>query len=218
MHYTAMAGVTFIAAPTAPASHFVATEALGVVVVVGTLVMIALALIGAVIDRNIQSKDEFTRRLTDQTAELTLQVEVSQRLSLRLITSGIALERMNEELQQSLQYAERAQLELTAEHAAYSELQGIAQQQEAKARWLEGVAEATTALAHEVNNPLTSLLMNAEFLEEGDKDQAAEIAEIQAAALRIAAVVKRMATVANARSVAYVGESRMLDLSPEEPE
>ena len=60
--------------------------------------------------------------------------------------------------------------------------------------------------------------MNAEFLEEGDKDQAAEIAEIQAAALRIAGVVKRMTTVARARSVTYVGESRMLDLSPEEPE
>ncbi len=43
--------------------------------------------------------------------------------------------------------------------------------------------------------------MNAEFLEAGDKDQATEIAEIQAAALRIAGVVKRMATLANARSV-----------------
>lgn len=38
--------------------------------------------------------------------------------------------------------------------------------------------------------------MNAEFLEAGDKDQATEIAEIQAAALRIAGVVKRMARTA----------------------
>jgi len=218
MHYTAMRGVSFSAAATAPATHVVATESLGVAVVLGTLVMIALALIGTVIDRNIQSKNEFTRRLTEQTAELTRQVEESQRLSARLINSGIALEEMNAELQASLEYARTAQRQLADEHRAYSELQGIAQAQEAKTRWLEGVAEATTALAHEVNNPLTALLMNAEFLEEGDKDQAAEIAEIQAAALRIAGVVKRMTTVARARSVTYVGESRMLDLSPEEPE
>ena len=217
MHYTAMTGVSFSPVATAPATHVVATDSLGVAVVVGTLVMIALALIGTVIDRNIQSKNEFTRRLTEKTAELTRQVEESQRLSARLINSGIALEKMNEELQASLEYARTAQRQLADEHRAYSELQGIAQAQEAKTRWLEGVAEATTALAHEVNNPLTALLMNAEFLEEGDKDQAAEIAEIQAAALRIAGVVKRMATVANARSVTYVGESRMVDLSPEEP-
>jgi NO-binding membrane sensor protein with MHYT domain len=218
MHYTAMTGVSFIPAATPQVSHVVATDSLAVAVVVGTLVMITLALIGAVIDRNVQSKDDFTRRLTEQAAELTGQVEESRRLSARLLSSGLALEEMNEELQQSLEYAETARLELTAEHAAYSELQGIAQQEAVKARWLEGVAEATRALAHEVNNPLTALLMNAEFLEEGDKDQATEIAEIQAAALRIAGVVKRMATVANARSVAYVGESRMVDLSPEEPE
>ena len=85
-------------------------------------------------------------------------------------------------------------------------------------QYLEGVTEATTALAHEVNNPLTSLLMNLEFLEAGGPDQAVEIAAIQAAAQRIADVVKRSTSVANPQSVPYVGESRMLDLSREEPE
>ena len=102
-------------------------------------------------------------------------------------------------------------------HAAHLELQVVAQQEAAKARWLEGVAEATTALAHEVNNPLTTLIMNAELLEEsGSKDVADVTAEIQSAARRIAAVVKRLVKVGNHRSIAYVGKRRMLDLSPEE--
>ena len=124
---------------------------------------------------------------------------------------------MNGELQRSLADAERARSELAENHAAHLELQVVAQQEAAKARWLEGVAEATTALAHEVNNPLTTLIMNAELLEEsGSKDVADVTAEIQSAARRIAAVVKRLVKVGNHRSVAYVGKRRMLDLSPEE--
>lgn len=218
MHYTAMQGVHFIPAPTAPASHVLATDALAVAVVVGTLVMIALALIGAVIDRNIQSKDEFTRQLKAQTVQLAREVEESQKLFARLINSGIALEQMNVELQRSLENAQTARRELAAEHLAYSKLQGVAQQEAAKARWLEGVAETTTALAHEVNNPLTTLLINLEFLEAGGPDRTSEIAEIQAAAQRIADVIKRLTSIANPHSVAYVGESRMLDLALEEPE
>jgi len=125
---------------------------------------------------------------------------------------------VNGELQHSLESAQTGWRALIYEHAAFSKVQEVAQRQAGEARWLEGVAEATTALAHEVNNPLTALLVNVEFLEAGDADQATEIAEIQAAALRIAAVVKRLTNVANARSVAYLGESRMLDLSPEEPD
>lgn len=206
MHYTGMAGVRFaplrLAAP--HEGYVLATNALAVAVVLGALVILALALIGAVIDRNIQSRITFAH-------ELACQVEASQRLAAQLETANAELRRMFDD-------AVRARRDLAEEHAAYAELQAIAQEQAAKARWLEGVAEATTALAHEVNNPLTSLLMNVEFLDESDADDAAEsIAAIQAAARRIAAVVNRLSNVANPRSVGYLGESRMLDLSPEAP-
>jgi signal transduction histidine kinase len=194
--------------------HVIATNPLAAAVV-GTLVM--LALIGVAIYQNVQSKAEFARQLTAQSVQLARQVEESQRLFARLINSGIALDRMNGELEHSLESAQTGWRALIYEHAAVSKVQEVAQRQAGEARWLEGVAEATTALAHEVNNPLTALLVNVEFLEAGDKDQALEIAEIQVAALRIAAVIKRLVSVANARSVAYLGESRMLDLSPEQP-
>jgi NO-binding membrane sensor protein with MHYT domain len=212
MHYTAMAAVGFVPNHSAaPADDYLlATNTLGAAVVVGTLAILALALVGAVIDRNIQSRGAFTRQLTAHAIELARQVEESQRLSAQL-------KQANAELQRSLDDAERARRDLAAEHAAYAELQTVAQQQAVKARWLEGVAEATTALAHEVNNPLTALLMNVEYLEETGPDQAPEsIAAIQAAARRIAGVVSRLTTAANPRSVGYLGESRMLDLSPEE--
>ena len=191
MHYTAMAGARFSSHQmSGPREGFLlATGGLAAAVAACTLAILVLALIGAVIDRNIQSKIELTKRL----------------------------ERMNTELQRSLDDAQRARRELATEHAAYLSLQWVAQQEAARARWLEGVAEATTALAHEVNNPLTSLMMNLELLDEGLPEDAAEsIATIKSAARRIAAVVKRLSDADHATSVAYVGETRMLDLSPAE--
>jgi integral membrane sensor domain MASE1 len=118
------------------------------------------------------------------------------------------------ELEWSLDDARRARSELSREHAAYETLQQLAQREAVKAKWLEGVAETTTALAHELNNPLTSLMMNVEELEHAHPSEAPElIAEIQKAANRIAATIKRLTTLSPARSVAYVGKSRMLDLS-----
>ena len=188
MHYTAMAAVHFAAragsAP--PTTRILATRGLGIAVVIGTLVMLALAIAGAVIDRNMQSKIAFAREL----------------------------ERINRDLQASLLEAEVARRGLAAEHEANLELQRIAQQETAKARWLAGVAETATALAHEVNNPLTTLLINAELLESADADEASQsIAEIRNAARRIARVIERLATTGRPRSIAYLGKSRMLDLS-----
>jgi len=193
MHYTAMAAARFAPQQLVerPSSHVLATGGLGAAVVAVTLVILALALIGAVIDRYVQSKVELTRQLTA----------------------------MNVALQRSLDDAQRARLELTEEHEAYAEFQSLAQQEAVKAKWLEGVAETTTALAHEVNNPLTALMMNVEQLEIVGPDEASgAIAEIRNAAHRIAAAIKRLTSVDHPRSVTYVGQSRMLDLSSEEPE
>jgi methyl-accepting chemotaxis protein PixJ len=193
MHYTAMAAARFSPHQLVErqTSYVLATGGLGAAVIAVTLAILALALVGAVIDRNIQSKVELTRQL-------------------------IA---MNVELQHSLEDAQRARRELAEEHAAYAELHEVAQQEAVKAKWLEGVAETTTALAHEVNNPLTALMMNVEQLEDADPGEASgAIAEIRNAAHRIAAAIKRLTSVDHPRSVTYLGQSRMLDLSPEEPE
>jgi NO-binding membrane sensor protein with MHYT domain len=191
MHYVGMAAVRFAphTIPTSHTTHIVATGALAAGIVVGITVIIALALVGAVIDRNIQSKVEFTKQLKD----------------------------MNGALQRSLADAERAREELAEQHETNLELQRVAQQEAVKARLLAGIAETATALAHEINNPLTVLMMNTDLLEDSDFDHSAEtVAQIRGAANRIAGVVQRLTSVETPRTVRYIGESRMLDLSGEE--
>jgi NO-binding membrane sensor protein with MHYT domain len=208
MHYTAMAAVRFTPAAVIdrPSEHILATGGLAGVVVFGTLVILALAIVGSVIDRSMQSRIAFTKQLTAQTTQLAQQFDESQRLTARL-------EEMNGELQRSLADAYRSRRALTEQHAQNLELQRAAQLEAIKARWLEGIAETSTAVAHEINNPLTSLIIHAEMLEEVDSEQALEsIGEIRRAARRIALVVRRLGGVSAPRLVKYVGESRMLDL------
>jgi NO-binding membrane sensor protein with MHYT domain len=167
MHYTAMAAVHFTAAAVIdrPSDHILATGGLAGAVVFGTLVMLALAIVGSVIDRNMQSKIAFTKQLTAQTLELAQQFAESQRLTSRLAE-------MNGELQRSLADAYRSRRALAEQHEENLELQRAAQ------------------------------------LEALDS-----IAEIRRAARRIALVVRRLGRVSEPRSVSYIGESRMLDLS-----
>ena len=212
MHYTAMAAVRFT--PSAvidrPSDHILATGGLAGAVVFGTLVILALAIVGSVIDRSMQSKTAFTKQLTAQTLQLAHQFEESQRLTSRL-------GEMNGELQRSLADAYKSRRALAEQHEENLELQRAAQLEAVKARWLEGIAETATAVAHEINNPLTSLIIHAEMLEEVDSAQALDsIAEIRRAARRIALVVKRLGGVSAPRLVKYVGESRMLDLFSKE--
>ncbi|HUR00181.1 MAG TPA: MHYT domain-containing protein [Gemmatimonadaceae bacterium] len=214
MHYTAMAGAHFMPGGTTVHhdSYVLATGALGAAIVAGALLMLLLALVGAVIDRNMQAKVQFARQLTDHAMELAGQVEESRRLSARL-------EVTNAHLQRSLEDAHHARTALAVEQQTTLELQRVAALETAKARWLEGVAETSTALAHEVNNPLTALLMNIELLAETRCDQTAEpVAEIQASAKRIADVINRLANTAAPRSVPYIGALRMIDLAPVDPD
>jgi NO-binding membrane sensor protein with MHYT domain len=207
MHYTGMAAARFTPGEPVvhPSAFVLPTERLGIAVAVGTLAILILALIGVVIDRSIQSKIDYNRKLMARTVELALQVEESRRLST--------------ELQHSLDDAERARRQLAEEHEAYAALQHVAQQQAAKARWLEGVAETTTALAHEVNNPLTALMMNVELLEElGAEEVPESLEEILASARRIAGVINRLTTTGDPRTVPYLGRSQMIDLSPKVPD
>jgi DNA-binding response OmpR family regulator len=86
-----------------------------------------------------------------------------------------------------------------------------------KARYLAGIGETSLALQHEINNPLAAMLSHASLLEAGmvddsEKDEA--LATIVQQARRIGDVVKRLRQIEDPRSVEYLGNARMLDISP----
>jgi two-component system, cell cycle sensor histidine kinase and response regulator CckA len=100
------------------------------------------------------------------------------------------------------------------------QIQDITAQRELEQRTLQaerlaGITETTTAVAHELNNALTALSMNAELLSGPvAPDEVPEIAaEILAASNRIAATVRRLSRASDPKSVVYLGNKRMLDLS-----
>lgn len=82
----------------------------------------------------------------------------------------------------------------------------------ARSRWLAGIGETVLAVLHEINNPLTSLVMNAELVAAGDNDRATIQAILQSAR-RISEVTRRLGAQNDPRSVEYVRGMRMLDLS-----
>jgi PAS domain S-box-containing protein len=94
-------------------------------------------------------------------------------------------------------------------------LQRQRQQQSLQAERLGGIAETTIAVTHEMNNVLTALTMNAELLaHEASPEEIPELAaEVLAASNRIAGIVKRLRNVTDLRSIDYLGDKKMLDLS-----
>ena len=84
-----------------------------------------------------------------------------------------------------------------------------------QAERLAGIVEATIGVAHEMNNVLTVLTMNAELLatDASPEEMPGLAAEILQASNRIATTVKRLRNVANMKSVTYLGDKKMLDLS-----
>lgn len=104
------------------------------------------------------------------------------------------------------------------------QIQDITAQRELEGRALQaerhgGIAEVTIAVAHEMNNVLTVLTMNAELLaHDASPEEIPEIAaEILSASNSITAIVQRLRNVADLKSVNYLGDKKMLDLSPVTP-
>ena len=94
-------------------------------------------------------------------------------------------------------------------------LQRALEAEAAHGRWLAGIGDTAVAISHEMNNALTILAMNAELLATGArpeevKDLAAEVLD---AAQRMAATVSGLRKLADPKTVNYVGETKMLDLS-----
>jgi len=94
-------------------------------------------------------------------------------------------------------------------------LQKEMQERSLEAQRLAGVAETATAIAHEMNNVLTVLVMNAELLaQNATAEEVPGIAsEILSASNRIAAIVHRLRDASGLKSVDYLGDNKMLDLS-----
>jgi|SRR5688572_2713255 len=85
----------------------------------------------------------------------------------------------------------------------------------AHGRWLAGIGETAVAVAHELNNVLTILMMNAELLA-GDArpEEVKHLAgEVLTSAKRIGTTVAGLRQLADPKTVDYVGEKKMLDLS-----
>ena len=85
-----------------------------------------------------------------------------------------------------------------------------------RARWAAGIGEATIALQHEINNPLTSLLATAELLQLDTAQQGLRTEDIDTIleqARRISALVKRLSELRDPKSVPYVSDASMIDLS-----
>ena len=110
----------------------------------------------------------------------------------------------------------RARLQIAEQRIAQTQATRHAEQVLAHARWLAGIGETTVALQHELNNPLFALMGHAELFAadpSATETQRAEIATILEQAHRIANVVRRLAMLKSPRTVSYLKNSRMLDLS-----
>jgi len=86
----------------------------------------------------------------------------------------------------------------------------------ARAQWYAGIGEAVIAIQHEINNPLAALLGNVALVTAGlatPEEEKQCIGVITEQAMRIAAVVRRLGSLREPRSVEYVSGSKMLDLS-----
>jgi len=101
-----------------------------------------------------------------------------------------------------------------ATRAAYDEL-SAAQARLMESERLRGVTETVGALNHEVNNPLATIVGTAQLLlrhDSLDPDTRQKVERMLDAAKRIQSVTGKMATLIQANSRPYPGQTRILDL------
>jgi PAS domain S-box-containing protein len=100
-----------------------------------------------------------------------------------------------------------------------AQVESVAPQDSAEAddfqdSWLARFGDATLSAFHEIGNTLTPLMLNAEMIvEQSNNGEIRESAhQIFKAARRIAFTLRRLRGIQDGRPVAYLGQSRMLDL------
>ena len=89
------------------------------------------------------------------------------------------------------------------------------EEERAEGARVAGIVETTIAVAHEMNNALTVLMLNAELLDKNvNPEELPEIShEILGASARIAGIVQRLRKLGDLSAVEYLGDAKMLDLS-----
>jgi CheY-like chemotaxis protein len=110
----------------------------------------------------------------------------------------------------------RADANLLVRSLRYAIERKRAEETVARSQWLAGIGETVLTMQHEINNPLSVLLANAEFLSDAgaNSEQAEMVGAIVDSAWRIASVVQQLADLKDPSAVAYVNGQRILDLSP----
>jgi DNA-binding response OmpR family regulator len=108
----------------------------------------------------------------------------------------------------------RARLIVSRRRIAQAAAQRHAEVELANARRLSAIGETTLSLQHEINNPLSALLGNAELLlmdmrEKGEKNELLIVIHEQA--MRIADVVRRLRRLKDPESVDYVGGTKIIN-------
>jgi DNA-binding response OmpR family regulator len=109
----------------------------------------------------------------------------------------------------------RAQLTIAIRRIGDNEARWRAEDALARAQWLAGIGQTALTLQHEINNPLTAMLVEAELLaEESDFPPAhrRRLEMIVQQAERIARVVRQLSSMDDPRTVEYLAGVTMLDL------
>lgn len=108
----------------------------------------------------------------------------------------------------------RARLIVSRRRIAQYAAQRRAEGELMDARRLSAIGETTLSLQHEINNPLSALLGNAELMlmemrEKGEQNELLSVIHEQA--LRIADVVRRLRRLQDPESVDYVGGTKIIN-------
>jgi len=100
--------------------------------------------------------------------------------------------------------------------AATLEQMRTSQQALIEAERLAVARQMGVTIQHEINNPLTAVLGNAEWLIESEKEVSHEgvraLGEMRRAAIRIRDVVRRLDEIEVVRTTSFLGDIRMIDL------
>lgn len=109
----------------------------------------------------------------------------------------------------------RARLTIAERRIAENEARRLAEEALARAQWLAGIGQTSLALQHEINNPLTALLAEAELLacdHEINEAQRVQVRTIAEQARRIGQVIRQLARLDDPQTIEYTRGARMLDL------
>ncbi len=112
----------------------------------------------------------------------------------------------------------RARLVIAERRIAHAVAHRKAEAALAHAQRLAGIGETTVAVQHEVNNPLAALIAHVGLAAECEAgpELREHLEVITQQVRRIAAVMRRLSSLGEARSVEYTAGSRMLDLAPDQ--